>query len=508
MKFPPRVSTITTSTTADPNVDAYLLDCTAGAVTLTLQSPSRRREVIAIKIDSSANAGTVATAGDSATIVGNTSLAAQYDSVHFLANGGSGSGAIWYASATQNASDFDLTGTTPGIAAANKVVVLGASKEIATITSATIATLTSTTVNSAALTGTTTLTMTSANAAALAVGLTGATNPAFVVDSSTGSQAAGLKVTGATAAGNVAVAVISSGAAANLLIDAKGTGTIGIGSVSTGAVTITPALGVSAAITGTSASASALAIGLAGATNPAFVVDASTGSQAAGLKITGAVAAGTVAAAVISSGADASLTINAKGTGTIGIGSASTGAVTITPATTITGALTPTGGVAAAGGFSTSPRGIWVSQTAPLVSTDFFDATPSTTETYVSEVFVPCNMTITGVALLNGTNVTGNVTVALADSTGTPIAAAKSASTAGSGADAIQRIPFAVAYAAKGPATYFIQVQYDSATARYNTHIIGNHGVLVQTAQTYGALTSFTPPTTFVTNVSNVAGLY
>lgn len=87
------------------------------------------------------------------------------------------------------------------------------------------------------------ITYTGASAVALAVGLNGATNPAFVVDSSTGSQAAGLSVTGATAAGNVAVAVISSGAAANLIINAKGTGTIGIGTVSTGAVSIVPILG-------------------------------------------------------------------------------------------------------------------------------------------------------------------------------------------------------------------------------------------------------------------------
>lgn len=96
-----------------------------------------------------------------------------------------------------------------------------------------------------AATGATTIT--SASASALAVGLAGATNPAFVVDSSTGSQAAGLSVTGATAAGNVAVAVISSGADANLLINAKGTGTIGIGSVSTGDVTITPPTKISGA---------------------------------------------------------------------------------------------------------------------------------------------------------------------------------------------------------------------------------------------------------------------
>lgn len=172
------------------------------------------------------------------------------------------------------------------------------------------------------------------------------------------------------------------------------------------------------------------------------------------------------------------------------------------------GVITPTGGVAAAGGFSASPRGMWIGQTAPQVSTDFNNSTPSTTETYVSEIFVPCNMTITGIALFNGTDVTGNVTVGLATSAGAPIAAAKSASTAGSGTDAIQRVPFAVAYAALGPATYYIQVQYSSATARYNTHVIGNHGVLVQTGQTYGTLASFTAPSTFVTAVGNVGGLY
>lgn len=263
-----------------------------------------------------------------------------------------------------------------------------------------------------------------------------------------------------------------------------------------------------AATTITSASASALAVGLAGATNPSFVVDSSTGSQAAGLKVTGATAAGTVAAAVISSGSDANLTVNAKGTGTIGIGSVSTGAVTITPATTVTGIITPTGGVAAAGGFSASPRGIHTGDQPAVVSTDGNNSTPSITETYVSEVFVPCNMTITGVALFNGSDVTGNVTVGLATSAGAPIAAAKSASTAGSGTDAYQRIPFATPYAAVGPATYYIQVQYSSATARYNTHTLGNHGVLVQTSQSYGTLASFTPPTTFVTAVGNIAALY
>lgn len=101
----------------------------------------------------------------------------------------------------------------------------------------------------------------------------------------------------------------------------------------------------------TSASANALTTGPSGATNPAFNVDASTASQAAGLNITGAIAAGTVAAAVISSGSNANLSVNAKGTGTISIGNTSTGAVilpaviTVASAATITGAGTGANGI-------------------------------------------------------------------------------------------------------------------------------------------------------------------
>ena len=180
--------------------------------------------------------------------------------------------------------------------------------------------------------------------------------------------------------------------------------------------------------------------------------------------------------------------------------------LTFSHAVAVTGAITPTGGVVAAGGFSYAPRNCWVGQEAPSVSTDGVDSTPVITETYCSEVFVPANCSITGVSLFNGSNVTGNVTVALANSAGTTLV--KSASTAGSGADAMQRVPFTASYAAVGPANYWIQVQYDSGTARYNTHALGNHGVVVQTSQTYGDPTSLTPATTFTANVSNIACLY
>jgi hypothetical protein len=70
-------------------------------------------------------------------------------------------------------------------------------------------------------------------------------------------------------------------------------------------------------LTVTSASAQALAVGLNGATNPAFSVDDSTASQVAGLNIKGAVTGGTVSLSAIDSGANASLQIKAKGSGSI-----------------------------------------------------------------------------------------------------------------------------------------------------------------------------------------------
>ena len=162
--------------------------------------------------------------------------------------------------------------------------------------------------------------------------------------------------------------------------------------------------------------------------------------------------------------------------------------------------------MAAAGGFSVSCRNFAAGNLVPAVSTDFTDATPVITETYISEVFVPANCSATGIGVFNGSNVTGNMNIGLADSTGAVIA--ESADTVGSGADAYQRIAFTVAEALVGPATYYILVQYSSATARYNSPPLGNHGVSVKTGETFGTFTAITPPTTFTANVGNIASLY
>jgi hypothetical protein len=98
----------------------------------------------------------------------------------------------------------------------------------------------------------------------------------------------------------------------------------GVPSLSTTLPTVAiPAITGPVAITSTSASA--LAVGANGATNPVLQVDASTASVATGLSIKGAAAAGGVAVAAISSGTNESLSVNAKGSGGVFISGSSTG---------------------------------------------------------------------------------------------------------------------------------------------------------------------------------------
>lgn len=229
------------------------------------------------------------------------------------------------------------------------------------------------TIGTNALCASGTVTVTSSSASALAVGLNGATNPAFLVDASTASSATGLRVKSAAAGGGVALTVITSGTNEQLNIDAAGSGQIVIAGTSTGAIILTRATTLSAALTyggvtlsnsvtgsgsmvlsasptftgtvamaaltQTSSGASAQAVGPNGTTNPVWQVDASTASQAAGLKLTGAATGGTVALAAIDSGSNAGLSIDGKGTGAVTLASVSTGGVVVGSAGSVVGKI-------------------------------------------------------------------------------------------------------------------------------------------------------------------------
>jgi hypothetical protein len=143
---------------------------------------------------------------------------------------------------------------------------------------------------------------------------------------------------------------------------------------------------------------------------------------------------------------------------------------------------------------------------APTTTTTGTDTTPAVTETYICRVFIPINGTITGLSLLNGTAAAGNVTAILYDSNGVPVA--KSASTAQSGTAAYQQIPFAAAYEAVGPGLYFAGFQFDSTSARFRTHILGNFTAFKKTGETYGTATTITSPNSFTTGQGPIADTY
>jgi hypothetical protein len=143
---------------------------------------------------------------------------------------------------------------------------------------------------------------------------------------------------------------------------------------------------------------------------------------------------------------------------------------------------------------------------APMTTTTGTDTTPVITEEYVAEVFVPVNHQSTGVALSTARPCPATSPAILYDSNGGIVAS--TASTAQSGTAAYQKAAWTAPVNLKGPAKYFIGVQIDNTTARFRSHILGNFGAAKKTSQTYGTLTTLTPPTTFTTNLGPVADIY
>lgn len=164
-------------------------------------------------------------------------------------------------------------------------------------------------------------------------------------------------------------------------------------------------------------------------------------------------------------------------------------------------------GQGAAGGFTISPRLFATCGASAEVSTAGTNQTPVATEVYIAEIWVPANVTVTGVSILIGSVASGNLKVGLASSAGAVLAT--SASTSIVGTDVYLRVPFTTALAVKGPATYYVLSFIDNATARMNAHAFGSCGTAVQTGQVYATgFTAITPPTTFTADVGPIASLY
>ena len=142
----------------------------------------------------------------------------------------------------------------------------------------------------------------------------------------------------------------------------------------------------------------------------------------------------------------------------------------------------------------------------PPTATTGTDTTPVVTETYFSRVFLPANARITGLALLNGSAVAGNITGYLYDADGAVVAS--TASTAQSGTAGYQSVALSAPVDAIGPAVYFVGWQFNNTSARFRTHTLGVFTTQKTTGGTYGTAPAMTPAGSFTTGVGPICSTY
>lgn len=183
------------------------------------------------------------------------------------------------------------------------------------------------------------------------------------------------------------------------------------------------------------------------------------------------------------------------------------GNLTVAGTSTLTGATSLTGGLAT----SAATKTVWGTWN-PGVATNATSTTPSATVVYMSQIWVPHNETITGIAVLNAATVgTNKYIVALFDSTGAAVANSNTAGVTTTGASVWQKVAFTGTYAALGPKTYWVAVYVNGTTDRfYSIPAFGAMGGLAGSVstQTFGTVASVTLPTTFTADLGPVAYVY
>lgn len=138
--------------------------------------------------------------------------------------------------------------------------------------------------------------------------------------------------------------------------------------------------------------------------------------------------------------------------------------------------------------------------------------TLSATTLYCSEVILPSNKLLTGIAILNGTTVgTDNHYVVLYDASGKALANSALAGAVSSGASTYQQYAFTSKFFAVGRAQYFACFQTNGTTDTVRMVVTGTQDTLLtkaQTSATFGTIPALTVPTTFTTAVGPYVYLY
>ncbi len=185
---------------------------------------------------------------------------------------------------------------------------------------------------------------------------------------------------------------------------------------------------------------------------------------------------------------------------------AHTRAISTTSTLAVTGASTLTGGIAGTGC-------VGAANWQPIAATSGTDTTPADGTQFVTSLWIPANVTLTGAAYLVGSvGGTDKVYAVLYSSAGAVLAQSSTASggaTVGTAAQ-IQTLAFTSTYAAVGPGLYFLGVSMNGTTARLRTvPAYCQAGLRAgSVAQAHGTVASITVPATFTADKAPVAFVY
>lgn len=149
----------------------------------------------------------------------------------------------------------------------------------------------------------------------------------------------------------------------------------------------------------------------------------------------------------------------------------------------------------------------------PIAATSGTDTTPADGTQFVTSIYLPVSMTLTGVSYLIGSvGGTNRVYAVLYDSTGAVLANSTlaSAGTVVGTAANIQALNFTATYAAKGPGLYYVGISMNGTTARLRTvpafcqaGIFGG-----SVSQAHATVAAITEPVTFTADKAPVCFLY
>lgn len=150
----------------------------------------------------------------------------------------------------------------------------------------------------------------------------------------------------------------------------------------------------------------------------------------------------------------------------------------------------------------------YVAGQAPATSTQGTDTTPVSGTIFFGQVFIPANVTLTGISYLIGTvGGTNSVIVGLYNNAGTLVKNSALGGTVVGTLATMQRVPFTSSYAATGPAMYWVSVSMNGTTARLRTHTFGDHAAGSATG-VFGTLGAVVPVTSFTANTAPYAMTY